>query len=488
LSKIKTILENQSIAEIDQLNSDLLELIKQRSVVDIGTYGYYVHGWAPYFTHIRTITRALNAMERGHDGDRYVIVVAPPQHGKTNWSSIALSSWYLGRHPDRHVLHICATDDQALLNSTAIKDTVQASSRFREIFPRAQLDGLKPQGGATWFLQRKELGDKDPSFAAYGSGSKKILGRGTQMLIVDDPCDEENTGTKYQRDKLWDWFNSKVLSRLHPVLGRAIIIMHRWHDEDLVGKLLKTEGNVKDGGRWKLISMKAVQDDGTALWPEFQPLDALMRARARNPLIFESLWQGNPSALAGQIIHGDTLQDVPGDFHPVRACMGIDLAISQRESADYTVIAGVALDKDNRGAVMLMRRGRWGFMEQINQVVTAYDEFNAILRPWEVKVELVGVESVQYQKAMADFLNARSLLPVYEVGVMKDKVSRARPWIARAETGNFFVSHKVDLWPDFLSEAVAFGGTRTEHDDMIDAVSAAWQTLEYSGTSGIMVV
>jgi predicted phage terminase large subunit-like protein len=432
----------------------------------LSAYGSLVHGWSSP-SHIEAMVSALERVERGES--KRLIVVAPPRHGKTNWATIAFAGWYLGRHPDRRVLHVAATGNAPKLNSMTIRDTMKTSV-YQSIFPRAKADPLKPQGEGSWFLSRAR-DEKDPSFSAYGAEGN-VLGRGCDLLIVDDANTADNTRTKYQRDKLWDWYGGDVESRVEPRNGARVVIQHRWHGQDLVGKLLETET-----GLWEHVHFPAIDEEGRALWPEFYPLEELERDRHRNPLLFEALWQGNPSALSGNVIESDWLLPMPDDFVPVRAGIGVDLAISTRETADFTAIVTVLLDSRNRVAIPFVERGRWNVTEQMRRIVSAYEKANAFLDPFDGRVEVVGIESVQYQAALAQLMMETTMLPVVEIKVSHDKVSRAQAWLGRAQTGNFFVDQSMPVWPAFLAEAVAFGG-RAEHDDMIDAISVAWSALE----------
>ena len=65
-----------------------------------------------------------------------------------------------------------------------------------------------------------------------------LTGKGAHLLIIDDPIKNSlEAGSVHKRDALWDWFHSTRVTRLEPG-GAVIVNMTRWHDDDLVGRLL----------------------------------------------------------------------------------------------------------------------------------------------------------------------------------------------------------------------------------------------------------
>jgi predicted phage terminase large subunit-like protein len=144
--------------------------------------------------------------------------------------------------------------------------------------------------------------------------------------------------------------------------------------------------------------------------------------------------------------------------------LGVDLAISTREDADWTAIAAVSHDHE-RGRVYVreVERFRGAFHDVLGRIVGAATRW----RP-----RLIAIEQVQYQAAVVQELARTTRLPVRGVTVERDKLTRALPLITRYEQG--LVSHDPSGVPGwFREELLAF--PEGEHDDGVDAVVHAWQ-------------
>ena len=148
----------------------------------------------------------------------------------------------------------------------------------------------------------------------------------------------------------------------------------------------------------------------------------------------------------------------------MKIALGIDLAISEKETADYT--AGAILGRDHSGNlhVLDVQRIRGSFSQQI-------DFIKQLAARW--KPAVVGIEDVAYQKALIQQLAAQTSLNVRGIKPISDKVSRFAPLEARYELGQ--VNHVRGLPPEFEAELLSF--PIGAHDDMVDSLAYAWQAL-----------
>jgi len=145
--------------------------------------------------------------------------------------------------------------------------------------------------------------------------------------------------------------------------------------------------------------------------------------------------------------------------------MGIDLAISEKETADYT--AGAVLGRDPAGSlhVLDVQRIRGSFSQQIEFI-------KQLAAKWRPGV--VGIEDVAYQKALIQQLSAETHLNVRGIKPISDKVSRFAPLEARYELGQVY--HVRGLPQEFEAELLSF--PIGAHDDMVDSLAYAWQGLQ----------
>lgn len=181
-----------------------------------------------------------------------LLIIAPPGHAKSTWCTVIYPAWCIGRQPSVNILLVSATAAQAHLFSATVRETVQANPAYRAVFPDVQPDKARGWAVGAWFTARADASNKDATLAAVGVGGA-VIGRRADIILVDDPCDDANTATAKQRDKLWRWFRQTLLTRLRPG-GRLIVVMTRWHEDDLAARLIAT-------GEWTVCHLRALYDD-----------------------------------------------------------------------------------------------------------------------------------------------------------------------------------------------------------------------------------
>ena len=194
-----------------------------------------------------------------------------------------------------------------------------------------------------------------------------LTGRRADLVIVDDPVKSlAEAESRTARDALYEWFRVDLLTRLRPG-GRVVLIMTRWHPDDLAGRL------AADGG-WDVLSLPALAeaDDplgralGEPLWPQWEDRDALEQVRVSvGERAWGALYQQSPRAKEGGMFDPAKLEIV--DFQaspaPKDVVRAWDLAATADRGAanpDWTV--GVKLGKleDGRFIVLDLVRRRCG--------------------------------------------------------------------------------------------------------------------------------
>ena len=95
---------------------------------------------------------------------------------------------------------------------------------------------------------------------AVGVGAG-ITGYGAKLVIVDDPVrSRAEAESKTYRERVWDWFNDDLYTRLEPDAA-IILIQTRWHEDDLAGRLLKDAND--SGEHWDVVSLPALAEDNS---------------------------------------------------------------------------------------------------------------------------------------------------------------------------------------------------------------------------------
>lgn len=419
----------------------------------------YCIGMMPSFRvgqHHRLIASKLEAVERG-EIDR-LMILAPPRHGKSLLTSEYFPSWYLGKNPGHQVMHITYGQDLASSFGRKIRNILLEPS-FKSTFPICNLS-QDSQSASQFATNEKGI------YTAIGVGGA-CTGLGADCLILDDPLkNRQDAESKTIRQNLLDFYKSTAFTRLMPG-GRIVLIQTRWHPEDLAGYLLDTEGD-----QWTVINLPALAEEndllgrlpGQALWPE--QFDEKALERIRNTIgerEFASLYQQRPVPVSGNIVKREHLK-YEKKPHGARITLGVDLAISEKEDADYTAI--VATGKDHMGRVFQLDciKERSQFHGVIQLIMHMAEKH---------KPEAIAIEQVQYQAAVIQELLRTTSLPIIGVRPERDKLTRFYPLLLRYEAGMVF--HDPGLPRFFEEDLLMFPA---DGRDVVDAASYAYMAHE----------
>lgn len=415
--------------------------------------------------HLDVLDRAI--VRTVETGGR-LLVAMPPRHGKSELVSRFTPAWFLSRWPRRRVALASYEADFARGWGRMARDLLeQHGQRLFDV--RVRQD--------TAAADRWEIAAHGGGMVTAGIGGA-LTGRGAELAIVDDPIkNREEADSATRRQAVWDWYSQVLSTRLEP--GAAVVIvMTRWHVDDLAGRLLDSA----DASRWELVELPALADDGdalgrepgVALWPERYDVPALEeQRRVLGSAAFSALYQQRPVPAEGAIFKRDWIRyytprtegfDLGGRFEPdsfVRRFATVDLAVSTKTTADWTVIAvwGVTTGKDLL-LLDLVRRRLEG-PEIVPALRTMYDRW----RPASI-----GIEQVAFQLSIVQAAQ-RAGLPVVSLHPDRDKVSRAMTAAARMEAGAVYLPKDAAWLEEFERELLTFPASR--HDDQVDVFAYA---------------
>ena len=164
-------------------------------------------------------------------------VVRMPVGTSKTFCMAALALYFLGQDPTSRGAIVSATQGQAAKPLGMVRDIVESSQELRLVFPHLR----KSQRKADSWSQNEITVDRPPairdaSIIAVGIDGA-IAGARLSWAIVDDILDRENTSTPAGLQKVHDWFDSTVLSRIDPHNGRIVITNTPWSPDDLTYKL-----------------------------------------------------------------------------------------------------------------------------------------------------------------------------------------------------------------------------------------------------------
>jgi predicted phage terminase large subunit-like protein len=415
--------------------------------------------YAPNWHH-ELIAEKLEAVEKG-DIKRLMLFL-PPRHGKSQLATINFPAWYLGRNPENEIITASYSGDLATKFGYKAKELVQ-SRAYQDVFTTRLKSDAKAKG--YWLTQ------EGGGYMAVGVGGA-TTGSGANVFIIDDPVkNREEADSETIREKVWDWYTSVARTRLEKG-GAVILIMTRWHLDDLGGRLLEkmTEGREK----WEIVDLPAIaeknepqRNTGDPLWPEKYDLEDLKDIQdTLGVMDWNALYQQHPIALERQEFKKEYFryfneEDLEGKV--LDYTMTVDLAISEKESADDTVILTVAKERE---------KPNWYIVNIIHGHLDPLATIDAIFAEYEkYRHQRIGIESVAYQKALLYFIDEEMkkrqvYLPIQEIKSMQKKEMRIRGLIPMFRTGVIY--HRKSY---LALESQLLNFPQATHDDQPDALA-----------------
>jgi predicted phage terminase large subunit-like protein len=433
--------------------------LRELAKTDVFAFGEYVYGYVPAQHHREMVDFVGEAVE--HEANS--VVLEPRGAAKTTWGNTTYLAHYIATHPDARVCLVSNTALQAYDFSRAIRGTFEHNEQFQELF--GNLVSPAKWTNAEW-LRRDSRWTQSSYVTMYAVGvGGAILGKRFDLIVCDDILDEENTINIDQRTKVETWFFKTLLPTLVPE-GVVIVLGTRWGEDDLYQRL--TDATSKGGRGWRLLKRQALDgpDGGpfTSYWPEHWPVGKLLEKKEElGSALFACAYQNDISGLMqGNIFrrpfrYFDMLD--PSKHYTIR--MGVDLASSEKERADYTARVTVAEDDEGNIYVLSVFRDK----RETHHAEFVYEGWLAYQN-----MALVMVESQQFQSTLIqEVMRSYPRIPIEGKKSDVDKVTRARAVAAKYEAGKVF--HAESLRDsDFEHEMLGFP---KGHDDMVDALGFA---------------
>lgn len=457
------------------------EFILKRDFLSFAVRAFYelnAHTELLMSWYIELLAAKLDACRRGEI--TRLIVNIPPRYLKSHLASIALPAWYLGHYPSRHVITACYGQD---LSETFARQcrALMLTPWYERLFRTRLSDRLAVHDFST-----TELGTR---LATSVNGP--LTGRGADLIIIDDPIKPEDALSQSRRSTTNQWYDGVLLSRLNnKMTGCIIIVMQRLHQDDLVGHVLEQDN-------WEIVSLPAIaqQDEryvistpfgrrehvfraGTALHPEREPLQALLRTRERiGPFFFSSQYLQTPIPKDGNLVKPEWFGSYEPGAEPARfdrKLQSWDTANKAEEFNDFSVCT------------------TWG---QHGKYFYLLDVYRAKLEYPELKRKVIdlaqrhGAETVLIEdkasgtQLIQDVRNSFYGVTAYEPPKGADKQVRLHVQTPIFEQGFVLLPSQAPWLQDYIAEITGFPGTR--YDDQVDSTT---QALAYMRESNDMEI
>ncbi|HZV25092.1 MAG TPA: phage terminase large subunit [Acidothermaceae bacterium] len=426
--------------------------------------------------------------------DARLAISLPPQEGKSERVTKIGSLWALARSPGLRIGIASYSQSLAEGFGREVRNWI-ASNNGDEGSLDLKLRIARDNGSA----RRWQLDGRRGGITCVGIGSG-LTGRPLDALIIDDPfADREQAASAYYRNRVWDWWQAVGSTRLAPG-APVIVILTRWHQDDIVGRLLAAE----DGKRWRVINIPALADHDPAKGQSDalgrEPGQWLQSARGRTVAeweairiqvgsrVFAALYQGRPSPDTGNVWKRGWWRrySVPvWSQHPTtpgafwvdgfdELIMSWDMAFKGHDakSSDFVV-----------GQVWMRRGANVYLLDQVRKRLTFTETLTAFRAMCDRWPQAAGklVEDKANGTAVIDTL--RKKIPgLIAVSPTESKYSRANAVAPVIEAGNVLLPEgEIALFDteEFIDEAADF--PNSANDDQVDAASQALARLLLDG-------
>jgi len=456
-------------------NHDLL-LIQNQAKQELAkrSYEHYVeYAHSGIYTHARHTKFLCNKIdELLKQGNKRIMVFMPPRHSKSMTITETLPSYFLLNNPDKRVIITSYSDDLAQTFGRKNRHKVQEFGK-----QMYNLTVAKDKANVkNWDIQGYRGG-----LTSSGVGGA-LTGKGADLMIIDDPVkNSQEANSITYRNRVYDEYTSSLITRLEPN-GSVVLIMTRWHEDDLAGRLLTNERE-----KWDIVSFPAICEDendtlgrkiGEPLWSKrgFDLKWSEATKKSVGSRVWASLYQQRPSPDTGNIFDRNWWRfytNLPTKLD--RVVQSWDFAFKDSKTSDYVV-----------GQV-------WG---KIGADIYLIDQFRA-KADFVKSLQAVRQMSDKYpnarQKYMEDKANGSAIIAslkkeingILPIDPKSSKTARAYAVTPEIESGNVFLPspEKFKWVEDFVEECTVFPNGK--NDDSVDAMTQALSQLQKRGWSSL---
>lgn len=407
-----------------------------------------------------------------------LIINLPPQEGKSTRVTTIGPLWFLTRDKNRRIAIVSYAQDLADEFGRNIRNHI-TSANGEDGTLDLGLRVAKDNGAARrWQLEAARGGVR-----AVGIRGG-LTGRPVDALFIDDPISNlEQANSKTYRDQAWGFWQSVGMTRLAPG-APVVLVLTRWHADDLAGRLLAAE----DGHRWTVLNIPASAEEDDPLGRK--PGEWLASARQRTakqweqikvavgPKVWQSLYQGNPVLDEGGVFptewarydapmwieHDNGTMTVPGigrDDHEL--VQSWDLTFKGSDSSDF-VVGQVWLRVGNKAYLLDQVRRRMNFNETCEAI-------KAMSAKWPQAIAKFVEDKANGPAVMNALQNqVFGMVPIEPEG---SKYARASAVSPLAWSGNVVLpTTRLAPWVEgFLMEAMSFPAGA--NDDQVDTFTQA---------------
>lgn len=480
--QLSAVLKGLSAEEMAEMLALMDELEQRKRVAtaqtDFLAFIAMVDKTYKFGAHLKRLGNLLMDTEAGTK-DRVAVSMAP-RFGKSQMISIYFPAWYLGRNPDHKIIVASHTADLAIDMARKVRNLMQ-TAEYRAIFPNVSI-AADAKAAGKWNT------NKGGEYYAVGVGGA-LAGRGGDLIIVDDPLSEQDikNGNFDSLDVVYEWFRAGLRTRLMPG-GRIAILHTRWHQRDLIGRLLKDSALNPEADQYEMFEFPAILNDGNpedhptnppkSLWPQQWSLESLLRTKASMPLWqWNAQYMQNPTAQDSALIKREWVrwwkkpEPPPVDF----IVQAWDTALTTNERSDWSVCQtwGVWFNEETSLQCAILLNNAKFKLEFPDLKEEARRQF-ANWQPDSVIIEA----KASGQPLIDEMRRSGIFVQDFSPGKGQDKIARVNSVSDMFASGQVWVP-ETSWAEDAVEEWTSFPSA--DHDDQTDTMTLALRRIRQGG-------
>ena len=459
------------IAMFDEIDGRKRQTLAQN---DFLAFIAAIDGNYKFGAHLKRLGHLLMQVET-NEKNRIAVSMAP-RMGKSQMISIYYPAWYLGKHPDHKVIVASHTADLAVVMARKVRNLIN-TPEYKAIFPQTNI-ASDAKAAAQWNTT------KGGEYFAIGVGGA-LAGRGAHLIIADDPLSEQDikAGNTTSLDSAYEWFSAGLRTRLMPE-GKICVLHTRWHQRDLIGRLIKDSALNEGGDSYETFEFPAILNEGTenekSIWPEQWSLEALQQTRSSMHHImwqWYAQYQQNPTAAEAAIIKRDWIRwwekENPPQINFI--VQAFDTALTTKQRSDYSVCHtwGTWTNEDDgtENVILLDKvKGKYEFPEL---KAMAHEQYKI----WEPDSVIVEAKA-SGQPLIDEMRRSGIFVQDFSPGKGQDKIARLNAVADMFASGHVWFPENA--WAAAtVEEILAFPAG--EHDDEVDTMTLALMRIRNGG-------
>lgn len=448
---------------VDQMIRD----VKVRVSAVTKSFYLFFHLYFPHYIMFPTAAfqkEIFQLVEKSSTEDLFI--VAFRGSGKSTIMTTAYPIWaILGEQQKKFVVIICQTRNQVRQQMANLKEELESNELLKNDL------GPFQEESDEWGLYSMVF--KKTGARILGASTETAI-RGSRhhqwrpdLIILDDVEDINSTKTLESRDRLDKWFRGDIIPLGDPTRTRIVVVGNLLHEDSL---MMRIKRHVESGRHGIFRMFPVIDKNGAISWPgKYPTIDDVENERSRHGHItFEREFNLRILPEEDQVVPLEWIRThdaLPRNMRPTKIIIGVDLAISDKTTADNTaIVTSVVYGYGKNADVYFLPHPvnkKLDFPTTIERIKSVYQEAKKLHSLVEIVIEDVG-----YQRAVVQTLE-RENLPVKGIKVTDDKRARLTTVSGLIKNGQVLFPAKGSEIQ--IQQIVGFGVER--YDDLVDATT-----------------